>query len=174
MILLPAPALSTGLFVGTVTNGGFLQDGGQRRALTSLRMTTEARHQSSTSITQDFGFGQWETVETAEFPGGSVTYERAVYTYDGRLQGTGTVRYLMLYGTGPVQVTGVETIEGSVDGRAGSFVISHTGTATPDSVDGTFEVVAGSGTSALSGLSGSGTIRVRNGTPTMSFTYTLG
>jgi hypothetical protein len=101
-------------------------------------------------------------------------HARAAFDYSGIIEGTSTCDYLLYYPgagheaeeqTGP----GLERIEGSVDGREGSFVIRHEATYGPDGIRLTFTVVPGSGTGDLIGLSGSGT--ATGASETMSYTF---
>ena len=48
----------------------------------------------------------------------------------------------------------MERVSGRVNGRQGSFVYLHTATATGGSRSASWEVVAGSGTGELAGISG--------------------
>lgn len=68
--------------------------------------------------------------------------------------------------------TGLELLNGSLDGRAGTFVVEERGSFGDDgTVRCTFEVVAGTGTGALVGLSGTGSFVYRHGQT--AFPYTL-
>jgi hypothetical protein len=79
-------------------------------------------------------------------------------TFAGDLQGQGTVTFLqVLAADGSASFVGIERFVGSLGGREGSFVLQDHGTLSVDGqVSGEWFVVAGSGTDALTGLSGGG------------------
>jgi hypothetical protein len=64
-------------------------------------------------------------------------------------------------------------ITGTLDGRAGSFVFMHSATVTSDGQRLTITVMPGSGTGALTGLTGTMTIRVENNVHRYDFDYAL-
>ena len=67
-----------------------------------------------------------------------------------------------------------ERLTGTLHGRTGSFVIQHGGLMGPDVPPHTFgNVVPGSGTGELSGLSGTVQIAQADGVHTMTLTYAL-
>jgi hypothetical protein len=69
----------------------------------------------------------------------------------------------------------IEKIEGSLEGRRGSFVLHHNGTMTPE--DGQRLIVSvapGSGTEELAGLAGRMAIEIAEGKHFYAFDYTLG
>ncbi|WP_275461074.1 DUF3224 domain-containing protein [Streptomyces noursei] len=73
--------------------------------------------------------------------------------------------------------TGLELLTGRLDGRAGTFVLEERGSFDPDgTVRCTFDVVPGSGTGELAGLTGSGGYVCRPGEPSFpyDFTYQVG
>jgi hypothetical protein len=78
--------------------------------------------------------------------------------FSGDLDGHGTVTFLqVLAADGSASFVGLERFVGSLDGRAGSFVLQDRGTLGSDGqVSGEWFVVPGSGTEGLSGLSGVG------------------
>jgi hypothetical protein len=68
--------------------------------------------------------------------------------------------------------TGLELLAGTLDGRRGTFVLAERGTFSADgTVHGQIEVVAGTGTGELTGLSGTGSFVYRNGQS--AFPYSL-
>lgn len=71
----------------------------------------------------------------------------------------------------------LESFDGLVDGRRGSFAFAHAATTGPDGgrEDGWFRIVTGSGTGELAGIRGTGDIEVEeNGTHHLRLTYDLG
>lgn len=81
-------------------------------------------------------------------------------TFSGDVAGTSTAELLMVAGSeeGQAAYVGVERIVGSVNGRAGSFVLLHHGIASPGAQSATWIVAPGSGTADLRGLNGAATI----------------
>ncbi|MBT2457784.1 DUF3224 domain-containing protein [Streptomyces sp. ISL-86] len=68
---------------------------------------------------------------------------------------------------------GMELLSGTVDGRKGTFVLEERGTF--DATGAThcrFEVVPGSATGELTGLSGSGSFTARQGEPSVGYVFT--
>ena len=78
-------------------------------------------------------------------------------SFHGDLSGTGNLMYVMAYLEGGVaSFTGFEKVVGSLGGRTGSFVLRHTGFFDGEKATAEYEVVPGSGTGELAGLSGTG------------------
>ncbi|MFG3001444.1 DUF3224 domain-containing protein [Streptomyces sp. NPDC048340] len=67
---------------------------------------------------------------------------------------------------------GMELLSGSVDCRKGTFVLEERGTFDASGTDCRFEVVPGSGTGDLTGLSGSGSFRARHGESSVEYAFT--
>ncbi len=102
----------------------------------------------------------------------------ATFTYSGAIEGTSSCDYLLYYPgekADSVGTTspGLERVEGSVDGRSGTFVIKHDVGFDEHGVTGTWEVLSGSGTGELAGLSGRGTISGASETMNYTFDYEL-
>ena len=84
---------------------------------------------------------------------------RALVTksFHGELTGTGNLLYVMAHlEGGSASFTGFEKVVGSLGGRRGSFVLRHAGTYDGAAAQAAYEVVPGSGTGELAGLSGTG------------------
>ena len=65
--------------------------------------------------------------------------------------------YIMTYlDSGGASFTGFEKVVGSSGGRRGSFVLRHTRSYDGEKATAEYEVVPGSGTNELAGLSGTG------------------
>jgi len=67
----------------------------------------------------------------------------------------------------------IERVTGTLDGRAGTFALQHSGTMTRGLPQLTITVVPDSGTAELTGLAGSMTIEVAGGEHAYDFEYTL-
>lgn len=115
-----------------------------------------------TQATATFTIGKWDERPYFEGDDGAkMTRAEVSYVYTGDIEGEGAMQYLMTYGPdGTGEYVGLECIIGTIGGRAGSFVLRHTGTFAQEGVSGAFHVVIGSGTGALSGLQGSGELAV--------------
>lgn len=86
-----------------------------------------------------------------------------------------TIAYVSEEGSG--SFSGMQLLAGRLDGRQGTFVVEERGSFTADGVvHCAFEVVAGSGTGALTGLRGSGSYTARHGEQSVpyAFAYELG
>lgn len=78
-------------------------------------------------------------------------------SFHGDLSGMGNLMYLMThFQDGNATFMGFEKVEGALHGRSGSFVLQHTGSYDGQTATAKFEVVPGSGTNQLAGLSGAG------------------
>jgi hypothetical protein len=85
--------------------------------------------------------------------------------FDGDIEGTSSVEMLSA-GTpvkGSAGYVGIERITARVAGRAGSFVLQHTGTMTRGQPELSIRVVPDSGTGELAGLEGRMTIDIVDG-----------
>jgi hypothetical protein len=67
----------------------------------------------------------------------------------------------------------IERVSGTVRGRAGTFMLQHSGTLTRGAPQLTITVVPDSGTGELTGISGAMTIDIADGKHSYTFTYTL-
>lgn len=100
-----------------------------------------------------------ETYQELE-DGAKLTRARVSQTFTGDIDGRGQVEWLMCYGKdGSARFVGLQRIEGSLHGRTGSFVIESIGGFDGDQATGSWDVIAGSGTEALTGLAGKGRFR---------------
>ena len=89
--------------------------------------------------------------------GPKLTRAHVMKSFHGDLTGTGNLMYVMAYLDGGVaSFSGFEKVVGSLGGRTGSFVLRHTGSYDGEKATAECEVVAGSGTDELAGLSGTG------------------
>lgn len=78
-------------------------------------------------------------------------------SFHGDLSGTGNLMYLMTHlEDGNATFLGFEKVVGTLHGRSGSFVLQHTGSYDGQTATAQYEVVPGSGTNQLAGLSGAG------------------
>jgi len=112
----------------------------------------------STKAHSTFAIKSWDEKPYDEFDDGrKLTKAHVNFTYSGDMLGEGTIEYVMAYAPdGSAQFVGMERIVGRVNGHVGSFVIQHAGSYSGKTTEGTWEIVKGSGTGDLEGISGSG------------------
>ncbi|MGX9774689.1 DUF3224 domain-containing protein [Janthinobacterium aestuarii] len=75
--------------------------------------------------------------------------------------------------TGSAGYVALERVEGSLDGRHGSFYLQHSGTMTRGAPALSVTVVPDTGTEQLQGLRGSLAIRIEDGKHYYDFTYDI-
>ena len=124
-----------------------------------------------------FTLKAWDEKPYNELPGElKMTRSSVAYTYQGDIEGESTLDYLMVYRPDESgSFVGLERIIGRVAGRAGSFVIQHTGTFNKTDVNSTFVVVPQSGTGELTNLRGDGEVVLSGHAESypMKFRYTF-
>ena len=105
-----------------------------------------------------FKIASWDEEPFDESGDGSkLTRAHVRRSFHGDLSGTGNLMYVMAYLDSEVaSFTGFERVVGSLGGKTGSFVLRHTGSYGGDEATAQYEVVPGSGTDELTGLSGTG------------------
>ncbi len=105
-----------------------------------------------------FKIVSWDEEPFDETEGGpKLTQAHVKKSFEGDLTGTGNLMYVMTYlDGGSASFSGFEKVVGSLDGRTGSFVLRHTGSYDGEKANAECEVVPGSGTDELAGLSGTG------------------
>ncbi len=88
-----------------------------------------------------------------------------------------TTRGQMLSAVGTVKgsagYVAIEQVDGTLDGRAGTFVLQHTGTMDRGTPSLRVSVVPDSGTGALTGLTGEFAIIIAGGVHSYEFVYEL-
>jgi hypothetical protein len=117
----------------------------------------------------------WDEKPYDEAPNTAKTAEAQItYTYEGGLTGEGRARLLLAYAGQEAEFVGLERMTATLDGRTGTFVTSQTGAFRDGVARWTFQIVPGTGTGALTGLSGSGTGEAPMGnSATLTFEYEL-
>lgn len=94
-----------------------------------------------------------------------LTKATVVQTLTGDLEGELATEYVMAYASDSyVSYVGMGTVIGTLDGKAGSFVLQLTGLYDGNEATGTWFVVPGTGTGQLATLRGEGTFRSPHGT----------
>jgi hypothetical protein len=95
--------------------------------------------------------------------------------YHGELDASaqGQMLSAMTATTGSAGYVAIEHVTGTLQGRAGSFVLQHSGTMNRGTPLLSVTVVPDSGTGALAGLAGRMAIRIAEGKHFYDFDYTL-
>ena len=115
--------------------------------------------------------GQFEVTAWDEKPyaqigdGGKLTKASVKGKVTGDIEGDALTEWLMCYASeNDATYVGFQKIDGTVGGKKGSFVVETSGTFDGKSAKGGWNVVPGSGTGDLAGLSGEGTFDSPKGT----------
>jgi len=100
---------------------------------------------------------------------------RIVKQFQGDLEGSGGGQMLtaMTPVEGSAGYVAIERVRGTLHGRAGTFVLQHSGTMSRGKQHLTIAVVPDSGTGELVGLAGQMVITIANGKHSYEFEYTL-
>jgi hypothetical protein len=117
----------------------------------------------------------WEENAYDEAEGIPKTSKASIkYTYDGDLSGESAAELLMVYVGEEAEYVGLERVTATIDGRKGTFVISAVGGFKGGVASSSWNIVPGSGTGELAGLSGKGTFEAPSGNQaTVTFEYEL-
>jgi len=93
--------------------------------------------------------------------------------YHGLLEASGHGEMLSVRASEPGSAgyVALERVQGTLDGRQGSFYLQHSGTMTRGAPTLSVTVVPDTGTDALQGLQGKLAIRIENGKHYYDFTY---
>ncbi len=119
-----------------------------------------------------FTITRWDQVpfdEPAEGP--ALTRAEVDKTYSGALDATSVAQLVLC---GELSYSAVERVTGTLDGRAGSFVLAHGATGGVGAADAAPGVVVpGSGTGALAGITGTAEFRHDDQGARLSLRYEL-
>ena len=86
-----------------------------------------------------------------------LTHAHGRQRFSGGIEGDGSIEWLMCYlPSGGARMVGHQRIEGSVDGRRGSFLIEAVGGHDGKASTATWRIIDGSGTGDLAGIRGEG------------------
>lgn len=112
----------------------------------------------SKKATATFEMKGWDEKPYDEVDGGpKLTRVSVTKSYDGDIEGEGTLEYLMMHREdGSASFIGLERVVGKLDGRSGSFVLQHEGTFEDGIAKAKYFVLSDSGTGDLQGLQGQG------------------
>jgi hypothetical protein len=125
------------------------------------------------SATGSFVMKTWnETDYTAKEALPRLATVEAADTFSGAIEADTVVRYTIIYVTESTgSFVGMRTFTGSLDGREGSFTVREQGIFEGTTVSSRFEVVEGSGTGELVGLTGSGEFTAIQGEANYPYTF---
>ena len=117
----------------------------------------------------------WEENAYDEAEGTPKTSKASIkYTYDGDVSGESAAELLLVYVGEEAKYVGLERITATIDGRQGTFVTSAVGGFKDGVASSSWNIVPGSGTGELAGLSGKGTFEAPSGSKgTVTFEYEL-
>ena len=109
-----------------------------------------------------FEIGAWEEVPYDDQEGIKLSRTRVTKVFYGDVEGESTAELLMAYGSeeGSAAYVGLERVVGSVHGRSGSFVLTHSAAMERGEGKATLSVVPHSGSGELRGLRGEASISV--------------
>ncbi|MBL8715585.1 MAG: DUF3224 domain-containing protein [Myxococcales bacterium] len=104
-----------------------------------------------------------------------VTLARATFdkTFHGPLAATSEVQFLSVRAGEHAAYVALERIDGTLEGRAGSFVVTHLARASKEAKTLSIEIVAGTGTGDLVGIEGTMEIQIVEKQHRYTVTYTL-
>jgi Protein of unknown function (DUF3224) len=126
-----------------------------------------------------FEVGSWDESTVLEANGGpKITQAKVSMSFEGDVEGEGTVEWLMGYDGDEktAAFVGLERVVGKIGARSGSFVLQHVGSFDGTLATSKLSVVPGSGTGELDGLRGTGSFEAgmgADGVRTFSLDYDL-
>jgi hypothetical protein len=108
-------------------------------------------------------------------PGASIGRVSLSKRFEGELEATSTVEMIGARSEvqGSAGYVAIERVNGKLSGRAGSFVLQHSGTMTRGKLELRVSVIPDTGTGELKNLAGTMTIDIRDGKHFYDFEYTL-
>lgn len=108
-----------------------------------------------------------------EWEGGHMSQNSFYKTFSGDISGTSVVKAIMLMteNAGPGAYVGIERYDVTVNGKKGTFLLTHSALMPDPEKRTRWEIVAGSGSGELTGITGSGEILPGH---TFRLDYTLG
>lgn len=110
-----------------------------------------------------FTSSEWQESKACEAGGHSLASMQDRYHYTGELSGASSSAGVICYLGETGMFTGYELFTGTLAGHEGTCVLRSNGGFAPDAVFADLEVVPGSGTAQLRGLTGSGRMRFEMG-----------
>jgi hypothetical protein len=117
----------------------------------------------------------WEPTAIDDRDGVSLTRTKVTKIFTGGLEGTSVAELLMAGAPhDSAAYVGFERIEGTLNGRAGSFLLHHNAVSAHGEQSATWTIMADSGTGDLQGISGAAQIVINaDGGHTLNLDYDL-
>jgi hypothetical protein len=118
-----------------------------------------------TKVKGSFELASWDEETYEELDGGAkLTRASVTQAFHGDLEGDGSVEWLMAYRPdGTAHFVGLQRVEGSLEGRKGTFVLDTAGDFDGKAATWHATVVEGSATADLTGLRGTATFGAPKG-----------
>ncbi|HEX2052446.1 MAG TPA: DUF3224 domain-containing protein [Actinomycetota bacterium] len=110
-----------------------------------------------------FQIKTWEGETYEEAEGAVLSKASLTKEFEGDFTGTSSAELLLAEAHGARAYVGMERIDGTLDGATGTFVVQHWALSSKDGDKLTVNVVPGSGTAALEGITGTMEISVDEG-----------
>ena len=113
-----------------------------------------------------FQVQSWDEIPVLKANGGpKVTQAKVSMAFEGDVEGEGTVEWLMGYDGDEktAAFVGLERVVGKIGERRGSFVLQHIGSFDGALAKSELQIVPGSGTEELDGLTGTGSFEAGMG-----------
>jgi hypothetical protein len=128
-----------------------------------------------TTTSGRFALTSWDEDTYDDAEGARLVRVRNTKTFEGGITGTSTADLLQaIAGEADAAYVAIERVSAEVDGRKGTFVLRHSACTTSGGGDMRVDVVPGSATGDLEGLTGELAITRRpDGEHTYAFAYTL-
>lgn len=128
-----------------------------------------------TQLTATFTFDSWDEEEVLDVDGARIVRTTFVKAFTGDFEGTSRGEMVMAHaGQGSAAYSGFERVDGSLSGRAGSFMLRHNAFMAEGDPVSEVVVMASSGTGELTGLSGTASIeRHDDGSHTLTLDFEL-
>jgi hypothetical protein len=113
--------------------------------------------------------------EPPYFEADGVSLARATFdkTFHGPLAAKGSVQFLSVRAGANAAYVALERIEGTLEGRRGSFVATHKAQASSTGKSLSIEIVPGTGTAELLGIEGTIDIEIVEGKHLYTLAFTL-
>jgi hypothetical protein len=123
------------------------------------------RGKKMTAAQGSFELASWKEETYEELGSGAkLTRAEVTQTFAGDIAGEGSVHWLMAYRPdGTARFLGLQRVAGHIGERAGTFVLETTGEFDGKTARWTADVVAGTATGELEGLTGHGTFGAPKG-----------
>jgi Protein of unknown function (DUF3224) len=128
-----------------------------------------------TTATGRFDLTSWDEEPYDDAEGAKLVRARNTKSFEGAITGTSATELLQAFsGGGAAAYVAIERVDAAVDGRKGTFVLRHSALGSAAGGDMRVDVLPGSGTGELAGLTGELTIaKTDAGEHTYSFSYQL-